>query len=117
MLLVLRRSASCGVDDDIIRVWLPISDRHLIVGVKDSALVNENLDAINLETAALSRTSLSAGRIPIVRPAIWSLNHFAGSGQEPSGYRETERLRRHEINHDVDLLRLVHGHFAGIFAT
>jgi hypothetical protein len=43
------------VDDDIIRVLLPISDRHLIVGVKDSAVLNQSLDAINLETTALSR--------------------------------------------------------------
>jgi hypothetical protein len=37
------------VDDDIIRVWLPISDKHLIVGMKKPALINDNLDGINLE--------------------------------------------------------------------
>jgi hypothetical protein len=43
------------IDDEIIRVWLPISDRHLIIGVKDPSVVNEHLDEINSETAALSR--------------------------------------------------------------
>jgi hypothetical protein len=42
------------ITDDIVRTWLPISDTHLIIGVKGSAVVSEELENINLETAALS---------------------------------------------------------------
>jgi hypothetical protein len=42
------------ITDDIVRTWLPISNRHLIIGVKDSAAINQELEDINLETSALS---------------------------------------------------------------
>jgi hypothetical protein len=42
------------ITDDIVRTWLPISDTHLIVGVKGSAVIGEEVENINLETAALS---------------------------------------------------------------
>jgi hypothetical protein len=43
-------------------VWLPISDTHLLTGVKDTRLIDREVERINMGTASLSHDFFVSSR-------------------------------------------------------